>query len=181
MHTVYGLTQGQGSHIYCCHSGQGNNFDPLDILSMASARQTWSLVIEIAIISCKGVDIMGKGTQQPIIVKMLKKFQSAAGSDPYRTCLVISIFICQVYPIGFSYHFSPSFKITMLIVFCTPIWNQEMIISNQLISFLSNSSAPKIKFFCKIKWKRKGSLKRELRIGKWNCDFSNKESVNDLA
>ena len=32
MHTVYGLTQGQGSHMYCCHSGQGNNFDPLDIL-----------------------------------------------------------------------------------------------------------------------------------------------------
>ena len=30
MHTVYGLTQGQGSHKYCCHSGQGNNFDPFE-------------------------------------------------------------------------------------------------------------------------------------------------------
>ena len=48
---------------------------------LAIARQTWNMVI----ISCQGTDIIGKGTQQPHTISMLKKFQSATGSDSYRT------------------------------------------------------------------------------------------------
>ena len=96
-------------------------------LTFACAWQTWNFVVTIRGKVTQESGISCKGIQQPNIVRMLKKFQGAAGFDSYRTCLVI--FICWNFVAYFSNHYFRSIKITTFIVFCTPTcvytWNQQ--------------------------------------------------------
>ena len=107
------------------------------VCTLASAWQAWNLVI----ISTQEKDIRSEGIQQPNIVMVLKKFQGATGIDSYWSCLVIFI-SCQIKLAYFSNNFFPSIKISMLIVFSTPIWKSENI--NFLSAVFLQSSFEKL-------------------------------------